>query len=155
MKKMMMFWLPLIALAPGLASSNDQPSLKIVWPAPDMVVELGPDAEKAIGVVVENNFALRPAGQCGSNERCGHVHMKIDPQGDSCNIPGRAYNSMNSDFGGDLVKARFGHCPDPSGRHVIGILLADDHHKPIIVDGKPVTALVTVTTKASEEKKSD
>ena len=32
------------------------------------------------------------------------------------------------------------------GKHVIGVLLADDHHKPILVDGKPVTALVTVTT---------
>ena len=73
--------------------------------------------------------------------------MKIDPKGDSCNIPGKPYNSMNSDFGGNLIKARFGHCPDALGPHVIGILLADDHHKPIIVDGKPVTALVTVTTK--------
>jgi hypothetical protein len=73
--------------------------------------------------------------------------MKIDPKGDSCNIPGRPYNSMNSDFGGDLIKARFGHCPQALGAHVIGILLADDDHKPILVDGKPVTALVRVTTK--------
>ncbi|RUV89012.1 hypothetical protein EOA88_13580, partial [Mesorhizobium sp. M5C.F.Ca.IN.020.14.1.1] len=78
---------------------------------------------------------------------CGHVHMKIDPAADTCNIAGKPYNSMNSDFGGDLIKARFGHCPDAAGKHVIGVLLADDHHKPILVDGKPVTALVTVTTK--------
>jgi hypothetical protein len=73
--------------------------------------------------------------------------MKIDPAGDTCNIPGKPYNSMNSDFGGDLIKARFGHCPEAAGKHVIGVLLADQHHQPILVDGKPVTALVSVTTK--------
>jgi hypothetical protein len=55
---------------------------------------------------------------------------------------------MNSDFGGALIKARFGYCADAAGKHVIGILLADDHHKPILVDGKPVTTTVTVTTTA-------
>jgi hypothetical protein len=73
--------------------------------------------------------------------------MKIDPEAESCNIPGRPYNSMNSDVGGDLIKARFGHCPERRGTHVIGILLADDHHRPILVGGKPVTALVTVRTR--------
>ncbi|MEI5682650.1 MULTISPECIES: hypothetical protein [Mesorhizobium] len=72
--------------------------------------------------------------------------MKIDPEGDSCNIPGPAYNSMNSDFGGDLVLARLSHCPSPTGQHVIGVLLADDHHQPILVNGQPVTALVQITT---------
>jgi hypothetical protein len=121
--------------------------LEIIWPQAGAVIELGSDPEKAIGVVVKSNFELFPALRCGENQQCGHVHMKIDPKGDSCNIPGRPYNSMNSDFGGDLIKARFGHCPNALGTHVIGILLADDHHKPILVDGKPVTALVTVTTK--------
>jgi hypothetical protein len=46
---------------------------------------------------------LVPAGECGDNLQCGHVHMKIDPAGDTCNIPGKPYNSMNSDFGGDLI----------------------------------------------------
>ena len=155
MEKTIMLLLTLLTVLPGPALANDQPSLDIVWPAPDTMINLGTDMEKAIGVVVESNFTLLPAGQCGSNKRCGHVHMKIDPQGDSCNIPGRAYNSMNSDVGGDLVKARFGHCPDPSGRHVIGILLADDQHKPILVNGRPVTALVTVTTRITEEKTSE
>jgi hypothetical protein len=54
---------------------------------------------------------------------------------------------MNSDFGGDLISARFGHCPTATGEHVIGILLADDHHRPILVNGRPVTALVRVTTR--------
>lgn len=131
----------------GLAHADETPALSILWPAAGATVELGADPEKAIGVVVSSNFELKPAGACGDNKQCGHVHMKIDPDGDSCNIPGKAYNSMNSDFGGDLIKARFAHCPSPSGKHVIGILLADDHHKPILVDGKPVTALVEVTTK--------
>jgi len=129
------------------ALAQEAPALEIVWPRDGAVVELSNDTERAIGVVVRSNIALLPAGQCGKDDRCGHIHMKLDPDGDSCNIPGRAYNSMNSDFGGDLVKARFGHCPEPTGTHVIGVLLADDHHRPILVDGKPVTALVTVTTK--------
>jgi hypothetical protein len=129
------------------AQAQDRPTLEIVWPKSGSVIELGNDPEKVIGVVVRVNYALLPAGKCGDNHECGHVHMKIDPSGDACNIPGKPYNSMNSDFGGDLIKARFGHCPAAVGKHVIGVLLADDHHKPILVDGKPVTALVTVTTK--------
>ena len=85
--------------------------------------------------------------QHGGDPRCGHVHMKIDPQGDSCNLPGLPANSMNSDFGGPLIKANFGACPSPTGEHVIGVLLANDQHKPVLVDGKPVTALVKVTAR--------
>jgi hypothetical protein len=137
----------LTALSFGSAQAFDRPTLEIVSPKPGSVIELGNDPEKAIGVVVRSNFTLLPAGQCGDNHRCGHLHMKIDPDGDSCNIPGKPYNSMNSDFGGDLIKAHFGYCSEAAGKHVIGVLLADDHHKPILVDGRPVTALVTVTTK--------
>lgn len=139
--------LAFVALSLTAANAQDRPTLEIVWPHAGAVIELGSDPEKAIGVVVKSNFELFPELQCGENQQCGHVHMKIDPVGDTCDIPGRPYNSMNSDFGGDLIKARFGHCPDPLGTHVIGVLLADDHHNPILVDGKPVTALVTVTTK--------
>lgn len=123
------------------------PSLEIVWPPEGAVVHLGTDPERAIGVVVRSSYKLRAAGQCGGEPDCGHIHMKIDPDGDTCNLPGRPYNSMNSDFGGDLVKARFGACPSPAGEHVIGILLADDQHRPILVDGRPVTRLVKVTTR--------
>lgn len=130
----------------GVASAEEPPSLKIVWPSEGMTIALADDPEGVIGVVVDSNFRLSPAGGCGDDRRCGHVHMKIDPDGDSCNIPGRPYNSMNSDFGGTLIAARFGHCPERTGAHVIGILLADDHHQPILVDGKPVTALVRVQT---------
>jgi hypothetical protein len=73
--------------------------------------------------------------------------MKLDPEGDSCNLPGRPYNSMNSDVGGELIVARFGRCPSATGPHVIGILLADDQHRPVLVEGRPVTALVRVTTR--------
>jgi len=136
-----------VALTITSAQAGAVPTLEIVWPAPGATIELGSDPERAIGVVVKSNFELVPAGNCGANAECGHVHMKIDPQGDSCNIPGKPYNSMNSDFGGDLIKARPGHCPNPLGTHVIGVLLADQNHEPIIVDGKPVTAVVTVTFK--------
>jgi hypothetical protein len=129
------------------ASAQEAPTLQIVWPTPGLVIPLGADDERVIGVVVKSNFALRPAGQCGNDTRCGHLHLKIDPDGGTCNIPGRAYNSMNSDIGGDLIKARFGHCDPSTGSHVIGVLLADDHHRPVLVNGKPVTALVVVTTK--------
>ncbi|MDQ0589206.1 hypothetical protein [Variovorax paradoxus] len=131
------------------AASAQEPAatLQIAWPPEGAVIPLGGDAERSVGVVVQSNFKLLPAGQCGSDTRCGHIHMKIDPEGDSCNLPGRPYNSMNSDFGGDLIKARFGPCPSPVGSHVVGVLLADDHHKPILVNGKPVTALVKVSTR--------
>jgi hypothetical protein len=128
------------------AAAEEPAKLEIVWPANGMVVPLGSDPERAIGVVVRSNFVLRPAGKCGDEPRCGHIHMKLDPDGDSCNVPGRPYNSMNSDFGGNLISARFGHCPNAAGQHVIGILLADDHHRPVLVNGRPVTAVVQVTT---------
>ena len=54
---------------------------------------------------------------------------------------------MNSDVGGDRSKADFGACKAPKGEHVIGVLLADDRHQPVLVGGKPVTALVRVTTR--------
>ncbi len=131
----------------GTAMAEDRPMLEIVWPGADMVIPVGDDPEGGIGVVVNSNYRLAPAGSCSEDPRCGHIHMRIDPDGDSCNIPGRAYNSMNSDFGGSLIIARFGHCPSRLGEHIIGVLLADDHHQPILVDGQPVTALVRVTTR--------
>ena len=127
------------------AFAQEAPLLDIVWPPEGALVQLGTDAEAAVGVVVKSNFILRPAGQCGGVPQCGHIHLKIDPAGDSCNIPGRPYNSMNSDNGGDLIKARFGHCPTAAGVHEIGILLADDHHRPVLVDGRPVVRIVKVT----------
>ncbi|MFV0677443.1 hypothetical protein [Variovorax sp. tm] len=133
--------------ASAASAQESAPTLQIVWPPEGAVVQLGSDAERSIGVVVQSNYRLLAAGQCGGDKRCGHIHMKIDPEGDSCNLPGRPYNSMNSDFGGELIKARFGPCPSPTGEHVIGILLADDQHKPVLVDGKPVTRLVKVTTR--------
>jgi hypothetical protein len=133
-----------LVCAAGIATAEDRPSLGVVWPREGMSIPLGDDAEGVIGVVVESNFRLAAAGTCGDDQHCGHVHMKIDPEGESCNIPGRAYNSMNSDVGGNLIIARFGHCPSRTGEHVIGVLLADDHHQPILVGGQPVTALVRV-----------
>ena len=141
----------LVSLSAGLgtlpAAAQETAGLEIVWPTEAMIVPLGADADRVIGVVVRSNFTLRPAGQCGAEPRCGHIHMKIDPDGNTCNIPGRPYNSMNSDFGGDLISARFGHCPTATGQHVIGVLLADDNHRPILVSGQPVTAEVRVTTR--------
>ena len=85
---------------------------------------MGTDEEGAIGVVVSSNFRLMPAGDCGGDPRCGHVHMKIDPDGDSCNIPGRPYNSMNSDFGGNLITARFPYDLPRLIRAMVGQLTA-------------------------------
>ena len=140
----------LACLAPAMAQTAgiDQaaPSLQILWPTEGSTIQLGSDPERAIGMVVSSNFRLKPAGQCGDDKLCGHVHLKIDPNGDSCNQPGKPYNSMNSDFGGPLIAARFGYCTQATGEHVIGILLADDHHRPVLVNGQPVTALVKVKT---------
>lgn len=137
----------LLVLALSTAKADEAPNLEIVWPVANTAISLGNDTEKSVGVVVKSNFRLMPAGQCGGDPRCGHIHMKIDPDGDTCNVPGKTYNSMNSDFGGNLIKANFGYCAVPSGKHVIGILLADDHHQPVLSNGKPVTALIPVTTR--------
>lgn len=130
--------------APAAADTGAAARLEIVFPPPGGTVSAGQDSDRSVGVVVQSNYRLMPAGQCGSDRRCGHLHLKVDPQGDSCNLPGRAYNSMNSDVGGSLIRAHLGACPDWQGEHVIGVLLADDHHKPVLVDGKPVTATVKV-----------
>jgi hypothetical protein len=53
---------------------------------------------------------------------------------------------MNSDFGGPLIKANFGACTEPAGEHTIGVLLANDQHQPVLIDGKPVIATVQVKT---------
>lgn len=127
--------------------AQEAPRLQIDWPPEGAEIALGRDPLRSIGVVVRSNFQLKPAGQCGDEPRCGHVHMKIDPAADTCNLPGKAYNSMNSDLGGNLIKANFGACTTATGVHVIGILLANDHHQPVLVDGKSVTALVKVTTR--------
>lgn len=142
--------LALSVLSPASALAQEPPSLSIVWPPAGTTLQLSGDPDGAVGVVVRSNFALKAAGTCGTDPRCGHVHMRIDPEGTSCFVaPDKPYNSMNSDVGGDLIKARFGFCAQPLGPHVIGVLLADDHHQPVLVDGKPVTALVPVTTVAA------
>ena len=134
------------AMAQTAGADQAAPSLQILWPTEGSTIQLGTDPERAIGMVVSSNFRLKPAGQCGDDKRCGHVHLKIDPNGDTCNQPGKPYNSMNSDFGGPLIAARFGFCTQATGEHVIGILLADDHHRPVMVNGQPITALVKVKT---------
>lgn len=149
MNKPMAVWASVVAGVMAMSSvyAAEKPTLSISWPPPAAAITLGADKEKAVGVVVKSNFQLKPAGQCGGQANCGHIHMKIDPQGDSCNIPGKPYNSMNSDTGGELIKAQFGYCKRVTGRHVIGVLLADDQHRPVLWEGKPVTALVSVDVK--------
>lgn len=137
-----------LLLLPVAAAAEERPTLAIVSPLQGMTIAVGDDTERSIQVRVQvTGFTLRAAGQCGGDSRCGHLHLKIDPEGDSCNIPNRSYNSMNSDTGGDTIQARFGHCPSPNGPHVIGILLAHDDHTPVIIDGRPVVATAFVTVR--------
>lgn len=141
-------YLNLLALLwSSMVFAQEPPTLEIVWPPEGATIPLGTDANRSIGVIVKSNYKLLAAGQCGKDKNCGHIHMKIDLQGDTCNLPGKVYNSMNSDFGGELIKANFGACPSPTGPHVIGILLADDHHQPVLVDGKPIIRKVNVITR--------
>lgn len=141
------FLAAIIALSGASVQADEPASLSILWPPADAALPLSDAPGQAIGVVVESNFALKPAGTCGDDPRCGHIHLRIDPEGTNCNIsPQKPYNSMNSDFGGPIIKENFGFCAEPTGPHVIGVLLADDHHQPVLVNGEPVTALVKVTT---------
>ena len=45
------------------AFADETPTLDIVWPPEGATVQLGSDAEAAVGVVVRSNFVLRAAGQ--------------------------------------------------------------------------------------------
>src|SRR5688572_22541809 len=76
----------ILALAFGVMSltaayADESPMLEIVWPPAGAVIELGSNDGQTIGVVVKSNFALVQAGLCGDNHACGHIHMKIDPEG--------------------------------------------------------------------------
>lgn len=130
------------------APATEPPRLRILSPAEDAEVVLGPGPEGSVAVRVEaSGFLLRAVGACGGARNCGHLHLKVDFEGDSCNAPGRPYNSRNSDTGGDTILAHLGHCPVPTGRHRIGILLANDDHSTVLVEGRPVIATVTVVAR--------
>ena len=47
------------------AWSQDAPSLQIVWPPEGASLPLGGGKAQTVGVVVQSNFKLMPAGQCG------------------------------------------------------------------------------------------
>ncbi|MBR0643153.1 hypothetical protein [Plastoroseomonas hellenica] len=130
------------------APATEPPRLSILSPAEGAEVVLAPGPEGSVAVRVSvPGFLLRAAGACGGAPNCGHLHLKADFEGDSCNAPGRPYNSRNSDTGGDTILAHLGHCPVPTGRHSIGILLANDDHSTVLVDGRPVIATVTVVAR--------
>ena len=60
-------------------------------------------SRRRVGGIVPSNFRLISAGSCDGDPRCGQTHPKVDPQGDSCTIPGKTHDSMNSDFGGPPI----------------------------------------------------
>jgi hypothetical protein len=127
------------------APAEDAPRLQIVWPTEGEKVSPGGDAEKSLELrLAVANFTIRPVGQCDGIPACGHVHLAIDYPGESCNAPGIPGNSTNGVEGGDHILAHFGFCPEPKGRHTIAVALAHDDHRLILIDGKPVSAFVTV-----------
>ncbi|MGO8917643.1 MAG: hypothetical protein ACLQJR_17195 [Stellaceae bacterium] len=124
------------------------PTLAIVSPYAGATLALGDDAGRSVAVeIAVGNFTIRPAGRCAGLPQCGHVHLAIDYPGTTCNAPGSGGNSTNAGAGGTVVQAHFGYCPSPAGRHVIAVALARDDHSLVLVDGKPVTAVVAVTTR--------
>ena len=143
--------LSLLGLAEARADSvaaAEIPAISIVSPAASATVALGDDVGKTIVVkIAVTNFTIRPVGHCGDTPNCGHVHLKIDHPSDVCNAPKSAGNSTNADTGGNTIEAHFGFCPTPGGQHTIVVALAKDDHSFVLVDGKPVSALVTVTAK--------
>lgn len=142
----------LAALCGGLAmmvadaAAAPPPTIEIAAPGDGAAVTLGGDAQRSVELEVRvGNFTLKPQGQCAGAADCGHVHLKIDPAGDSCNAPGSKGNSTNAATGTNRIRANFGFCPTPEGRHIIGVGLAHDDHSPVLVEGKPVTAFIVVT----------
>jgi hypothetical protein len=130
------------------AAAGGAPTIAIAIPGDGATVSLGTDPEKSVEIALTvANFTIKPQGQCGGVADCGHIHLKIDPVDDSCNAPGSMGNSTNAATGTTRIKANFGYCPTPQGRHVVGVLLAHDDHSPVLVEGKPVTAVVAVTAR--------
>jgi hypothetical protein len=143
--------LSLLGLAEARAQSvaaAEVPAISIVSPAAGATVALGDDAGKTVVVkIAVTNFTIRPVGQCAGAPNCGHVHLKIDHPSDACNAPNSGGNSTNAAAGGNTIEAHFGFCPTPSGQHVIAVALAKDDHSFVLVDGKPVSAVVAVSAK--------
>lgn len=122
------------------------PTIAIAAPSDGAVVILGNDPQRSVELELKvANFALKPQGQCGGAADCGHIHLKIDPAGDTCNAPKSPGNSTNAPTGTNRIRANFAFCPNPLGRHIVGVGLAHDDHSPVLVDGKPVTAFIVVT----------
>ena len=76
----------IITLSGAPAQADEPARLSILWPPNGAVLPLSDAPDQPIGVVVNSNFVLKPAESCGGDLRCGHVHLRIDPEGTSCNI---------------------------------------------------------------------
>ncbi len=84
----------LAALCGGLAmmvadaAAVPPATIEIAAPGDGAAVTLGGDAQRSVELEVRvGNFTLKPQGQCAGAADCGHVRLKIDPAGDSCNAP--------------------------------------------------------------------
>src|SRR5690242_3991571 len=97
-----------LLLSAGTAAAGDAPSIAIATPGDGATVSLGADPQKSVELAVTvANFTIKPQGQCGGATDCGHIHLKIDPAGDSCNAPGSQGNSTNAATGTNRIKANF------------------------------------------------
>jgi hypothetical protein len=139
-----------VVLAACSGESKPSSPIQIVSPAADASATLlaGEGKELPIAFSIEG-ITLRPAGTCGSDPDCGHVHLLID--GTACNAPGAPYNvqSAGSPIGDDRyeVNALFKWCQMATGSHTVRITLQKDDHSDYTDEaGIHIAAEVKVTT---------
>lgn len=138
------------ALAVLGCDSDRDPQLRIVSPTAGETVTMGTDMKVAI-VISANDFAIKSPTDCGTDVRCGVVHVNID--GDACNQPGKPYNNVLADgtLGQDFVtQALFEYCSPAQryGTHNVTVSLRKPDGSTVIGEGGvPAAATISLVTK--------
>jgi len=161
----------LAAFSTAAMAEDVTPSVRIVSPADGAVVVLGDDPNRSVPIeIAVDDFVMKKLGTCGDVHNCGHAHLWVDPPeyvykdltvppigapgpGATCDNKGFPANNQNAGTGASTVAAHFGNCPLPAGKHVIVVGLGRDNHLPVAKDGKPILAIITITT--VDAKKAD
>ena len=150
MKRCILAFVTLVTAACGGSSSGgSNATVTIVTPTANSTVTRDGQGNLPVTFAL-TNFTLRDPGQCGSLANCGHIHLRIDGTGSTCNSPfteGGGYNNQISS--GTTAQARFNFCTapaTPTGTHTITLQLHDDMHNPVVdSSGQQIQAQVAVT----------
>jgi hypothetical protein len=121
------------------------PAVRILSPFDGSIIEHASDADKTVPVKFDvTDLRLAPAGTCGKDPACGHVHLLVD--GASCNAAGEHYNNSGT---ASPLSAKVARCLSATGRHTLTVQLHRDDHSPLNDPlGKHVAASTAVVVVA-------